>query len=445
MTQKVAVPQEAASSEVAPESAGRDAGLPTGNMSLAQLTSMRRAAHQPAKAGNPAPTNSSRTAPTVAPTGAAAAPTALPGDGQQPGDENGQGSDSSETSDSTTELAAAADGTADATNEPSNGAQETAPGSELSAQPGAPLPGEEGQEAEGLPAGLESATSAELLAAIAELPAGNAKLIRRLHKAIDRRDAERNQRLALEREREQLQARVQELENGSANGGGGSVPVSADPAQNDPAVRALDQQLAHAKEILAWAKANPDGGEMQDKQGRSQHFDAEAVSRITADYEAKRIDLATERAATVQQVRSAHQQGVRYWAHQAVAEYPWMGNPESREFQMADAMLRQAPEFKRFPNYLMAVGDLVDKQIQRERRAKNGNGRPGAAVPSLPTTRARPATTPTSQVAGSAAAAPRVNGARKQAQESEQTFRKTGRTEDFAKALAAKRRARAEA
>ena len=104
--------------------------------------------------------------------------------------------------------------------------------------------------------------------------------------------------------------------------------------------------------------------------------------------------------------------------------YPWWDKPQSKEYQMAQQVLRNFPAFKRFPDYKMFVGDAVRGMLARESELSKAAPKATSRVPSQPVKpTVAPAKSKPDQV---------------KAKIAEDRFRKSTSAEDLAKVLLSK-------
>jgi hypothetical protein len=115
------------------------------------------------------------------------------------------------------------------------------------------------------------------------------------------------------------------------------------------------------------------------------------------------------------------------------AEYPFLNQPDTPEFQQAVEYLQSLPRgvvqvLQQMPDNRLLLGDLLFGRQARLAKA----GKPAAP---------KPAARPTPQPGRVAAAAPRVQPERKAVEQSRTKFESSGRMQDFREVLANRRRA----
>lgn len=106
----------------------------------------------------------------------------------------------------------------------------------------------------------------------------------------------------------------------------------------------------------------------------------------------------------------------------AETAYPWWKAPQSQEYQMAQQILRTAPELKKFPDWQMWVGDAIAGM-----KAREANSKPNQAQKKAPVQPVRPTATPVKVSKNEATAKQAVS-----------RFAKSNSGEDLAKVLLSK-------
>jgi hypothetical protein len=64
----------------------------------------------------------------------------------------------------------------------------------------------------------------------------------------------------------------------------------------------------------------------------------------------------------------------------AEAAYPWWKSPQSQEYQVAQQILRTAPELKKFPDWQIWIGDAIAGMKMRESATKSSQTQKKAPV-----------------------------------------------------------------
>lgn len=106
----------------------------------------------------------------------------------------------------------------------------------------------------------------------------------------------------------------------------------------------------------------------------------------------------------------------------AESEYPWWKTPQAKEYQLAQQILKNFPQFKNYPDYMLFVGDYVRGFIARE--SASVQRKPMKSAPIQPV---RPTAAPVKTSAKTASA-----------KIAESRFSKTTNAEDLAKVLLSK-------
>lgn len=105
----------------------------------------------------------------------------------------------------------------------------------------------------------------------------------------------------------------------------------------------------------------------------------------------------------------------------AKKSYPWWDKPQSKEYQIAQQIIRNFPQFTRFPDYKMFVGDAVRGMLARETEIAKAAPRVASKISSQPV---KPTVAPVKSKPDQV-----------KAKIAEDRFRKTTSAEDLAKVL----------
>lgn len=106
----------------------------------------------------------------------------------------------------------------------------------------------------------------------------------------------------------------------------------------------------------------------------------------------------------------------------AETAYPWWKAPQSQEYQMAQQILRTAPELKKFPDWQMWVGDAIAGM-----KAREANTKPTQAQKKAPVQPVRPTAAPA-----------KVSKTEATAKQAVSRFAKSTSADDLAKVLLSK-------
>jgi len=161
------------------------------------------------------------------------------------------------------------------------------------------------------------------------------------------------------------------IENASlkAHGGADSRPIAT---PNDPLADVLDEPtlnatVARAQSLKTWAIANLDGGTMPDGKGGEVEFDADKVKEILANVDA----VLTVHAPN----RKNYLQAAGAFEAAALERYPELKKADSPETKAVEAIVRDMPELKRFPNWRMIAGHIVaGLKLERDAAAAKAKG-----------------------------------------------------------------------
>lgn len=140
----------------------------------------------------------------------------------------------------------------------------------------------------------------------------------------------------------------------------------------------IDKELETARYLRFKCEENPDGFSMGEN-----FYDAEQVRSMKVNaLKAIEIHLPKQKMFidTRAQIEPVAEQN-----------YPWWKNQGSKEYQLANQVLKAYPDFKKFPDYKLFVGDYVRGFIARETAALQSR-RNTAAAPNLGI---RPTSSPT--------------------------------------------------
>lgn len=229
-------------------------------------------------------------------------------------------------------------------------------------------------------------------------------------------------------------AEIQELRT-KVNGQSPTTPQTPTPAPvgSHPDLAPLESKIQQARAVLEWCEMNPDGGEVPAGEGKTRDYTAAEVRKAKAQASALLSELSAERATKVKAIQEDWKTKNAEANKVVEAEYPFLNQPDTPEFQQAVEYLQSLPKgvvqvLQQMPDNRLLLGDLLfGRQARLAKAAKT-------AAP-------KPATRPTPQPGRVAAAAPRVQPERKAVQESRTKFESSGRMSDFREVLANRRRA----
>ena len=225
----------------------------------------------------------------------------------------------------------------------------------------------------------------------------------------------------------------------------GGTPAGTYEFASHPVLAEINANLGVVNGALKFVDENPEGGEYVDEKGGRREFTAAEVRTIKRNAEASRTELLTERAATVQQLRQAHQAEATKAEKEFAASYPALMKRDTAEGMEFEQTVAQAPELRRFPDYKLWIADaMAGRKARLAATAAKNNGQVKRPL-GAPMVKPKGSSEPPNVVTQPAAGAPRVNAKQKQAQVAEEAFEKSGRVDDLAKVFSAKRAARLQA
>jgi hypothetical protein len=344
------------------------------------------------------------------------------------GGENEQAEANTETTEreqSSTETGGAAEAQAEGI-ETAEAGQQTEPAEATSEETEEAASTGTGEAATGLPEELSDAMEV----ARADGKTGTAKLLKRVHRLVDERDTQRNQRLAVEEQLEQMRREVSELREQK------TAPRESVPAGMHPEVAKVVSEIQKVDAWLMRCRANRDGMTVPDGKGGEISLDAEQVDTLREQLTNERTDLATQRRLVEHDVQAAFAASHAQFHRQALEVFPFYKDAKSPESIELQAILKVFPQLKSSPDYEIVLGHYFRGKAlyEAEQKAKaKGNGGVRKA------TAAREPTKVLAEAPGGAVSAKPAR--EKSAEESEKAFAKSGSTKDLAKMFAAKARA----
>jgi hypothetical protein len=204
-----------------------------------------------------------------------------------------------------------------------------------------------------------------------------------------------------------------------------------------PEIVALSKELTTVNEALEWLEANPDGGELQDSNGKPVLYEAADIRRMKRQMEGRRSEVLAERVGLTRYLKAEQGRQFEVFKKEATSNfekatvvYPWLKNEESAEFQEAKALLDKLPYLAQHPDLGHVLGDYLAGKRVREAKLKAAVKPAGGA--------GNPA--PTKLVTRGGSVAPRVEaggGQSKIVKAAEDQFQKSGSVHDLARTLAA--------
>lgn len=281
-----------------------------------------------------------------------------------------------------------------------------------------------------------TATDAEMEEMIGSLPADQSKAIRAMYERINK--VTKNWRQE-QQQREALEARIKELTGTKpAEGDPKPEPQPAAPIPNipegtDPVLADIDAKITQVNKVLAWVRANPDGGTINPGPGKSPiELDADQVAQLNQETWSEITALKSRRAVREDTVRERLNQDRTRAYQAAVKTYPWLQDQNHPLFKQAVAYVNANPGLKSLPNFHQVVGDIISGQTARAKKP----------APKPATQREAE---PTPVVAGGSGGGPTQTDAESELQAAEDRFAKEGTPKAQQALIRARRRYRAAA
>lgn len=276
----------------------------------------------------------------------------------------------------------------------------------------------------------------ELVQAIREagLDGGLEKLTVRLHKVVDDRDQQRNQRLALQEQLEEAQAKIRELEGGGAKPAG-RKPTSDREMAGHPEMVEIDTTIDTSERLIRWARQHPDGGPLPVEGGETVDVDEDTVQVILDTENRKLAQALAKREVRLESLKARAAEEEKKAVERAREIYPWLADPKSEEFKLGVECVESfSGGIQSNPDWRLWIADAV-----AGRRARLAAGKVKATSPGLSPRREAPASEPTHQP--STPGARRAGASSDDLEEATEAYQKTGSVNAFARMLSAKRRA----
>jgi len=182
------------------------------------------------------------------------------------------------------------------------------------------------------------------------------KLLKRIDKLTAKRREAEERAETLESEVSELRAKLD-----------ATVPIQITPTASDPLAdvetpEQLEDRVATAKKIRAWAIKNLEGGTVQNAAGEDVYYEPSQVREYLATADELLTEHAPKRKEWISQ-RSAVMQ-------EAKAVYPALFKAGTPEHESLVATLKAHPYLKGLPQLEMIVGDAIEGQKLRFARAE---------------------------------------------------------------------------
>lgn len=196
----------------------------------------------------------------------------------------------------------------------------------------------------------------------------------RIGKVTAKRKEAEERAARLEEEKTRLERELAEAKTGAkAEENPPTAPVSSsDPLADVETPEQLQARVADAQFWQEWAIRNPDGGTVKGANG--------ADIEVTAE-QARELQVRATQLLTLHAPKRANWLQHRDMQVAQVQEvYPQLLDRTTADYQDAQALLRAWPELKRFPDFLMVIGDYRAGKAARE-AAKQQAKEKGAGTP----------------------------------------------------------------
>jgi len=182
------------------------------------------------------------------------------------------------------------------------------------------------------------------------------KLLKRIDKLTAKRREAEERAETLESEVSELRAKLD-----------ATVPIQVTPTASDPLAdvetpEQLEERVATAKKIRAWAIKNLEGGTVQNAAGEEVYYEPSQVREYLATADELLTEHAPKRKEWISQRGAVMQE--------AKAFYPALFKSGTPEHESLVATLKAHPYLKGLPQLEMIVGDAIEGQKLRFARAE---------------------------------------------------------------------------
>lgn len=201
---------------------------------------------------------------------------------------------------------------------------------------------------------------------------------------------------ALAAEVEEYRSKLEASEQASQK----SLRTEENPFGDLDSVEKIKTEYEQARQLRWQCEQNPEGFQVGDTYFSSEQVRAMKVNAMKA----MEIQLPKQ----LEFVKAKAE-----WQPKAYEAHPWLKNKETAEYKLAQQVLKTFPEFKKFPDYEMFVGDYVRGYLSRNNTKKQ-------LTKSVPQLAIRPTSTPSQSSRNDTSA-----------RNLEARYLKTGRREDL--------------
>jgi hypothetical protein len=260
----------------------------------------------------------------------------------------------------------------------------------------------------------EDGEESEVLSQEAQDETEEGNLPKGVQKRIDKLTAKRKQaEEEIQNLRSELDALKKQVADASLSSEEANPVVTNDenPFSSLNTKEAVDKEIEQARYLRYKCMENPDGFNLGDT-----YYGPDDVKRMLVNA-TKAIEIHLPK-----QMNKI--QAFEHIKPLAEKEYPWWSKPETKEYQLAQQVLRNFPQFRNHPDYLLFVGDYIRGFMTREAAASKA-------------VQATPKKAPVQPIRPTAAPA-KSNPNETRAKKAVQSFSKTTSAEDLAKVLLSK-------
>ena len=231
-----------------------------------------------------------------------------------------------------------------------------------------------------------------------------------VQKRIDKLTAKRKQaEEEVTKLREEMEALKQQLQSApQSDPAATSVNDASNPFESLQTKAQVEKELENARWLKYKCMENPYGFVLGDKE-----YGQEDVTRMLVNATRAIEEQLPKQLGSIQAREQIEPIATKH--------YPWWNKPESKEYQVAQNVLKVFPKLKAFPDFKMFIGDYVRGYMTREGQT------PQAAPKKAPVQPVRPTVTPV-----------KSKPAEVQAKTAVDRFRKTTTAEDLARVLISK-------
>ena len=189
----------------------------------------------------------------------------------------------------------------------------------------------------------------------------------------------------LEAQKAKLAELQQELETTKSYVPEARVDIS-DAVQRLTSIEQIKKEHKNALEVLMWCEDNSDGGVLKAPDGTEHELTAQEVRNMKK--------LAIQRKEIELPARAEYIQHEAQVITNAIKEMPFLADPKSEKYQVAQQVIKDFPEVKRRPDYLWLAG--IFALGAEAMAAKHSAKKPAAPIkraPAQPAVKAAPSAT----------------------------------------------------